>query len=86
MTDQQIHSILGVGFGPANLSLAVTLEELGYTGGARYVERADGFQWQDEQLLAGADIQNNPVPRPHHAAQHRQCLHLRQLPRRAGPG
>ncbi|GAA0404332.1 SidA/IucD/PvdA family monooxygenase [Streptomyces luteireticuli] len=60
MTDQKIHNILGVGFGPANLSLAVTLQELGWTGGARYIERADDFQWQDEQLLDGADIQNNP--------------------------
>ncbi|ARZ68293.1 oxidoreductase [Streptomyces albireticuli] len=60
MTDQQIYSVLGVGFGPANLSLAVTLEELGWTGRSRFVERAGDFQWQDEQLIAGADIQNNP--------------------------
>jgi L-ornithine N5-oxygenase len=49
-----------VGFGPANLSLAVMLDELGRLGDAHFIERSDGFQWQDEQLLAGADIQNNP--------------------------
>ncbi|MGQ4454972.1 SidA/IucD/PvdA family monooxygenase, partial [[Kitasatospora] papulosa] len=27
MTSQTIHPVLGVGFGPANLSLAVALEE-----------------------------------------------------------
>ncbi|KAB7832662.1 SidA/IucD/PvdA family monooxygenase [Streptomyces mobaraensis] len=60
MTEHEIHSVLGIGFGPANLSLAVTLEELGYTGRSRFVERAADFQWQDEQLIDGADIQNNP--------------------------
>lgn len=57
---QQIHSVLGLGFGPANLSLAVALEEFGYGGSMRFLERADRFQWQREQLLAGTDIQNNP--------------------------
>jgi L-ornithine N5-oxygenase len=58
--NQQINSVLGLGFGPANLSLAVALEELDYPGTARFLERAGRFQWQEEQLLPGADIQNNP--------------------------
>ncbi|MFB7943223.1 SidA/IucD/PvdA family monooxygenase, partial [Streptomyces sp. NPDC056049] len=29
-------------------------------GLARFIERAPAFQWQQEQLLPGADIQNNP--------------------------
>lgn len=52
--------MLGVGFGPANLSLAVALEERGHPGLAHFIERTDAFQWQQEQLLPGADIQNNP--------------------------
>jgi len=60
VTHQQVHPVLGVGFGPANLSLAVTLEELGHDGTAHFIEQADGFQWQEQQLLPGADIQNNP--------------------------
>ena len=56
----RVHSVLGIGFGPANLSLAVALEELGFTGDAHFIERARAFQWQDEQLLPGTDIQNNP--------------------------
>ncbi|MEU2793437.1 SidA/IucD/PvdA family monooxygenase [Streptomyces sp. NPDC007100] len=60
MTKPQVYPVLGVGFGPANLSLAVTLEELGHFGTARFIERSDGFQWQEQQLLPGADIQNNP--------------------------
>ena len=60
MTNRQIHPVLGVGFGPANLALAVALDELGRCGDAHFVERADAFQWQSEQLLPGADIQNNP--------------------------
>ncbi|MEU6467532.1 MULTISPECIES: SidA/IucD/PvdA family monooxygenase [Streptomyces] len=60
MTTHEIHPVLGVGFGPANLSLAVALEERGRTGLAHFIERSAGFQWQQEQLLPGADIQNNP--------------------------
>jgi L-ornithine N5-monooxygenase len=58
--NSQINSVLGLGFGPANLSLAVALDELGYTGSTRFLERAGQFQWQQEQLLPGTDIQNNP--------------------------
>jgi len=60
MANQEIHPVLGVGFGPANLALAVALDELGRSDAARFIERADSFQWQSEQLLPGADIQNNP--------------------------
>ncbi|MBY8889359.1 SidA/IucD/PvdA family monooxygenase [Streptomyces sp. PTM05] len=60
MTKHQVHPVLGVGFGPANLSLAVALEEHGLLDQAHFIERAGAFQWQDEQLLPGADIQNNP--------------------------
>ncbi|MEY2233065.1 SidA/IucD/PvdA family monooxygenase [Streptomyces sp. BF23-19] len=60
MTTHEIHPVLGVGFGPANLSLAVALEERGRAGLAHFIERAPEFQWQQEQLLPGADIQNNP--------------------------
>jgi len=58
--NEQVYSVLGIGFGPANLSLAVALEEFGYPRGVHFVERAVAFQWQDEQLLPGSDIQNNP--------------------------
>lgn len=60
MMNKQVYPVLGVGFGPANLSLAVALEESGHPGVSHFIERTDGFQWQDEQLLPGADIQNNP--------------------------
>ncbi|WP_411083009.1 SidA/IucD/PvdA family monooxygenase [Streptomyces sp. cmx-18-6] len=60
MKSQTIHPVLGVGFGPANLSLAVALEERGRAETAHFIERSAGFQWQREQLLSGADIQNNP--------------------------
>jgi L-ornithine N5-oxygenase len=61
MENQHIYSVLGVGFGPANLSLAVALEEFAYSGGTRFVEGASCFQWQSELLLSGTDIQNNPL-------------------------
>ncbi|MFE2106991.1 SidA/IucD/PvdA family monooxygenase [Kitasatospora sp. NPDC059463] len=60
MKTNKVHPILGIGFGPANLSLAVALDELGRPDDAHFLERSPGFQWQDEQLLPGTDIQNNP--------------------------
>jgi len=60
MTDE-VHSVVGIGFGPANLSLALALDEMGFSGSTRYVEQASDFQWQQEQLLSGTDIQNNPL-------------------------
>ncbi|OKI01383.1 oxidoreductase [Streptomyces sp. CB02923] len=58
--NNQAYPVLGIGFGPANLSLAVALQEFGSLDRAHFIERSPGFQWQDEQLLSGADIQNNP--------------------------
>jgi L-ornithine N5-oxygenase len=60
MTSRGVYSVLGVGFGPANLSLAAALEEFGYRGAVRFIERASSFRWQSELLLSGTDIQNNP--------------------------
>ncbi|MDQ2882592.1 MAG: SidA/IucD/PvdA family monooxygenase [Actinomycetota bacterium] len=61
MVNQSVYSVLGVGFGPANLSLAVALEEFAYSGRIRFVEKARCFQRQSELLLSGTDIQNNPL-------------------------
>jgi L-ornithine N5-oxygenase len=56
----EVNSVVGVGFGPANLALALALDEIGFSGRIRFMEQAADFQWQQEQLLAGTDIQNNP--------------------------
>ncbi|GAB2813267.1 GNAT family N-acetyltransferase [Lentzea nigeriaca] len=48
--------VVGIGFGPANLALAVALaEHPGVT--ARFLERQDGFAWHRDMLLDGATVQ-----------------------------
>ncbi|MDH6114566.1 L-ornithine N5-oxygenase [Kitasatospora sp. MAP12-15] len=61
MTNSQIHDLIGVGFGPANISLAVALEELHPEISPLFLEARDTVVWQPEMLLSGSDIQNNPV-------------------------
>lgn len=55
------YDILGVGFGPANLSLAIALEETLPEVSAHFLEARDTPAWQDGMLLDGSNIQNHPV-------------------------
>lgn len=61
MTDDQVFDLIGVGFGPANISLAVAMEELHPEFRPLFLEARDTVVWQPEMLLSGSDIQNNPV-------------------------
>lgn len=56
-----MHDVLGIGFGPANLSLAIGLHEAGSDLKARFIEARPGPSWQDAMMLPGSDIQNHPV-------------------------
>ncbi len=55
------YDIVGIGFGPANIALAVALEETGFRGDALFLERAAAPDWQSEMMLDGSDIQHNPL-------------------------
>lgn len=55
------HDVLGIGFGPANLSLAIALQEEGSSLDVRFLEAGSGPSWQSAMLLPGSDIQNHPV-------------------------
>lgn len=59
--DTRTVDVLGVGFGPSNIALAIALEEAGSPLDIRFVETADGPGWQPQMLLEGSDIQNNPL-------------------------
>jgi L-ornithine N5-oxygenase len=52
--------VAGVGFGPANIALAILMEEVGFPGKATFLEKHIQSSWQPEMLLPGSDIQNNP--------------------------
>jgi L-ornithine N5-oxygenase len=53
--------LLGIGFGPSNLALAIALEELGISACSHFIEQAPDCCWQSGMLLDGSDIQNNPI-------------------------
>lgn len=53
-------NVLGIGFGPANLSTAIAAQDHGLLEHCHFLERADGFHWQRDQMIDGTDIQNNP--------------------------
>lgn len=55
------HDILGIGFGPANLALAIALEETLPDTSAHFLEARANPVWQDGMLLSGSNIQNHPV-------------------------
>jgi L-ornithine N5-oxygenase len=55
------YDLVGVGFGPANISLAIALEEIGWPGSVLFLERNSTPDWQSEMLLDGTDIQHHPL-------------------------
>jgi L-ornithine N5-oxygenase len=52
--------ILGIGFGPANLAMAIALEEASPRLSVRFLEARHAPDWQPGMLLDGSDIQNHP--------------------------
>jgi L-ornithine N5-oxygenase len=61
MGRQADFELLGIGFGPANLALAIAIEELSPAISAHFIEANSGPAWQAGLLLPGADIQHHPV-------------------------
>jgi L-ornithine N5-oxygenase len=55
------YDIIGIGFGPSNIALAIALEETNYQGRALFLECNPSSLWQRGMLLDGSDIQNNPL-------------------------
>lgn len=57
---QEILDVVGIGFGPSNLALAIALTEHNEQGGAltaRFLERKPEFGWHQGMLLEGATMQ-----------------------------
>ncbi|KMO41476.1 lysine N(6)-hydroxylase/L-ornithine N(5)-oxygenase family protein [Methylobacterium aquaticum] len=54
------HDVIGIGFGPSNLALAIALDEASRQGAgldALFVERQPRFTWHGGMLLPGSDMQ-----------------------------
>ena len=58
---EPIVNVIGIGFGPSNLALAICLRELEVGLSARFIDAPHTPEWQREMLLNGSDIQNNPI-------------------------
>jgi len=56
-----VFDIVGIGFGPSNLALAIGLQESASALTYRFLDAKQTPDWQDEMLLSGSDIQNNPL-------------------------
>lgn len=57
-----VHDLIGIGFGPSNLALALTLQEEKERTGqvplrSLFLERRDDFAWHPDMLLEGARVQ-----------------------------
>src|ERR1041385_6504210 len=61
MPTGRVHDLIGVGFGPSNIALAIALVEMGPDIDHVFLERRESTFWQDGMLLDGSDIQNNPL-------------------------
>ena len=60
-TEPSTYDILGVGFGPSNLALAIALDEILVERGRElthcFIERQPRFTWHGDMLLPGTDMQ-----------------------------
>lgn len=57
----KISDCIGIGFGPSNIALAIAMEEIGQLDRIIFLEQAAAPDWQGEFLIAGSDIQHNPL-------------------------
>lgn len=56
----KIHDLIGIGFGPSNIALAIALEEQRQSGhhiDALFIEKQPHFAWHKDMLLDGVDMQ-----------------------------
>ncbi|GHJ44007.1 lysine/ornithine N-monooxygenase [Catellatospora sp. TT07R-123] len=53
----EVHDLVGVGFGPSNLALAIALRERGEHGSAVFFERQPAFAWHPGLLIEGTTMQ-----------------------------
>jgi len=56
-TDDKIHDVIGVGFGPSNLALAIALQERAAPLEALFLEAKPSFAWHPDMLLDNSDMQ-----------------------------
>lgn len=53
----QLHDLIGIGFGPSNLALAIALHERGQLARSVFLEARPHFAWHPDMMIAGSDMQ-----------------------------
>lgn len=61
VTQAPMLDVIGIGFGPANIALAIAFEELTDGLNVLFLEKRDSPRWQEGMLLEDSDIQNHPL-------------------------
>lgn len=60
-TTTPIHDVIGVGFGPSNMALAIALEELSKSNGkpldALFLDKQQHYRWHGDTLANGSEMQ-----------------------------
>lgn len=61
LTPTALHDLIGIGFGPSNLALAIALQERAEQGGkafdALFLERQPDYNWHGNTLVAQSELQ-----------------------------
>ncbi|MHA7773873.1 SidA/IucD/PvdA family monooxygenase [Roseibium sp. M-1] len=58
---EEVYDLIGVGFGPANIALAIALDEGEVELNQLYLDKRTSPNWMSGMLLDGVDIQHNPL-------------------------
>ncbi|MDH2343606.1 SidA/IucD/PvdA family monooxygenase [Bradyrhizobium sp. SSUT77] len=58
---QRIFECIGIGFGPSNIALAISLEERGLLANSLFLEARATIAWHPDMMMPGSDIQHNPL-------------------------
>ena len=56
-SNKAVYDLIGIGFGPSNLSLAVALKEANYTGAYLFLEKKSNFSWHPGMMIPDVTIQ-----------------------------
>ncbi len=61
MENEKTYDVIGIGFGPANIALAIGLEEIENDLEVLFLEKRSKATWQPSMLFPDSDIQNHPL-------------------------
>ncbi|MCS3472373.1 L-ornithine N5-oxygenase [Pseudomonas sp. JUb42] len=61
LNSKTVHDVIGIGFGPSNLALAIALEELTHSEGRSlnsvFIEKQADYRWHGNTLVGGSEMQ-----------------------------